>query len=135
MPKRGVINVHPALLPRNRGLFPYFWALANGDDESGVTVHWVDPSFDTGAILVQKPLSISADDTVISLAEKSAELGADLLVEAVNLIIQGDPPRNAQDVTAASYYSWPSSEAVRRFYQRGRRYGTLKEMWQMMTHG
>ena len=130
LPAQGVINVHPALLPKNRGLFPYFWALANGDEETGVTVHWVDPQFDTGDILVQAALPIAPAETVISLARKSAELGADLLVRAVRLIEAGEPPRLRQDVAQASYFSWPTREAVRRFKQRGRRYGSLSEMWQ-----
>ena len=133
MPSRGVINVHPALLPKNRGLFPYFWALANGDGESGVTVHWVDPKFDTGDILLQERLPITADDTVISLAGRSAELGADLLVEAVRLIEAGDPPIITQDSEQASYFSWPTAEAVRRFRAQGRRYGSLKDIWKELT--
>src|SRR5262249_22686661 len=47
IPTHGVLNVHGALLPRNRGLFPYFWALVNGDRETGVTIHWVDGELDT----------------------------------------------------------------------------------------
>jgi folate-dependent phosphoribosylglycinamide formyltransferase PurN len=133
IPRQGVINVHPALLPRNRGLFPYFWALANGDTETGVTVHWVEPKFDTGPILVQTPLPIEPDDTVISLAGKSAALGADLLVQAVRLIAEGNPPRLSQDETQASYFSWPTPAAVRRFRQRGRRYGSLLEIWKELT--
>jgi len=133
LPKSGVINVHPALLPKNRGLFPYFWALANGDDESGVTVHWVEPQFDTGAILVQERLPITAEDTVISLAGKSATLGADLLVQAVRLIEAGDPPTIPQEPQQASYFSWPTPEAARRFRARGRRYGSLKEIWKELT--
>jgi len=129
LPARGVINVHPALLPKNRGLFPYFWALANGDLQSGVTVHWVEPKFDTGAILLQEALPISAEETVISLARRSAELGAELLVRAVKLIEAGDPPRMSQDPEQATYFSWPTAEAVRRFRQRGRRYGSIKAMW------
>ena len=133
MPSQGVINVHPALLPRNRGLFPYFWALANGDNESGVTVHWVDPSFDTGAILIREAIPISAHETVLSLAEKSAELGADLLVKAVSLIAAGDPPNIAQNADLATYHSWPTAAAVRQFRRQGRRYGSFSEMWRMMT--
>jgi folate-dependent phosphoribosylglycinamide formyltransferase PurN len=125
----GVINVHGALLPQNRGLFPYFWALANGDADSGVTVHWVDTRFDTGALLVQERLPIDPDDTVISLARKTAELGADLLVRAVKLIENGDPPRLPQGDAGASYFSWPTSADVRRFKARGRKYGSIREMW------
>lgn len=131
---RGVINVHPALLPRNRGLFPYFWALANGDDETGVTVHWVDTRFDTGDILLQERLPIAPDDTVISLARKSAELGAELLVKAVKLIETGHAPRLPQDAARASYHSWPTPADVRRFGRKGRRYGSLREMWREIVH-
>ena len=130
LPAQGVINIHPALLPKNRGLFPYFWALTNGDAETGVTVHWVDPHFDTGDILVQESLLISTDDTVISLARKSAELGAGLLVQAIKLIAAGNPPRLPQDPTQASYFSWPTPADVRRFRQRGQRYGSINQMWQ-----
>lgn len=133
MASAGVINVHPALLPRNRGLFPYFWALANGDTETGVTVHWVDTRFDTGEILVQRAFPIKPDDTVLSLANQSAQLGADLLVEAIRAIESGNPPRVPQNSAAASYFSWPTPEAVRRFRQRGRRYGSLRELWREVT--
>jgi methionyl-tRNA formyltransferase len=126
---QGAINVHPALLPKNRGLFPYFWALTNGDAETGVTVHWMDTKFDTGEILLQEKLPIAPDDTVISLARKSAELGADLLSCAVKLIQQGEPPRLAQDTTQVSYFSWPTAADVHRFRQQGRRYGSITEMW------
>jgi hypothetical protein len=130
---KGVINIHPALLPKNRGLFPYFWALANGDAESGVTVHWVDTKFDTGDILAQQVVPITPADTVISLARRSAEVGAELLVEAVKLIEAGDPPRIFQNHHEASYFSWPTPADVRRFKQRGRRYGSILEMWKDLT--
>ncbi len=129
----GVINVHPALLPRNRGLFPYFWALANGDTETGVTVHWVDTRFDTGEILAQRAFPILPEDTVLSLAGKSAQLGAELLVEAIRAIAAGDPPRVPQNSAEASYFSWPTPQAVRQFRRRGRRYGSLIEMWKEVS--
>ncbi len=131
--RAGVINVHPALLPRNRGLFPYFWALANGDAETGVTVHWVDTRFDTGEILLQQAFPIQPDDTVLSLANKSAQLGAVLLTEAIRAIQNGNPPRVPQNSAAASYFSWPTSDAVRQFRRRGRRYGSLVEMWRAVS--
>jgi len=129
LPSRGVINIHPALLPKNRGLFPYFWALANGDAETGVTVHWVDATFDTGDILLQRAIPIAPDDTVISLANKSAVVGAELLAEAVRRIEAGDAPRIRQDASQATYFSWPTPADVRRFRRRGRRYGSILEMW------
>lgn len=130
---RGTINIHPALLPKNRGLFPYFWALANGDAETGVTVHWVDAAFDTGDILAQRAIPVAPDDTVVSLARKSAAAGANLLVEAVRRIEAGNAPRIRQDEAQASYFSWPTPADVRRFKQRGRRYGSIRELWREIS--
>ena len=123
----GCINVHPALLPRYRGLFPYFWVLANGETVTGVTVHVVEPAFDTGPIIAQHKLDITPQDTAQSLQYKSARLGAELLVEAVRRIEAGDRGR-PQNGTQASYYSWPGSADFRRFRQQGRRFGTWREL-------
>ncbi|MFQ5612756.1 MAG: methionyl-tRNA formyltransferase [Anaerolineae bacterium] len=132
LPGRGTINIHPALLPRNRGLFPYFWAIANGDEETGVTIHWVDEKFDTGEILLQEKFPLRPEDTITSLAFKSALVGAEMLVEAVRLIEAGQAPRTPQDHSQASYYSWPRPEDQRRFRRRGGRYGTIFELWKQM---
>ena len=129
LPAQGVINIHPALLPRNRGLFPYFWVLANGDAETGVTIHWVDAKFDTGHILVQEQFPVDHDDSVISLARKSADIGAELLLKAVKLIESGNPPRMPQDSKQATYFSWPTPIDVHRFRKHGKRYGSILEIW------
>lgn len=129
LPPLGVINVHGAFLPRNRGLFPYFWALANGDQATGSTVHWVDAGLDTGPILLQRELAIRPDHTVISLAVETADLGAELAIEAIRLIEEDKAPRKPQDPNQASYYSWPSPADFRRLKRLGRRYGSIAEMW------
>ena len=126
---RGVINVHGALLPRNRGLFPYFWALANGDAETGVTVHWIDEDFDTGPVLIQEALPVGADGTVFSLALKGATLGAALVERALHLIEAGRAPAVPQDAGRATYGSWPTPADVRCLRRRGRRYGSSIELW------
>ena len=128
LPRLGCFNIHPALLPRNRGLFPYFWVIANGDRETGVTVHWVDEHFDTGDILLQQALPVRAEDTITSLAYTCAQVGADLLVRAVQLVESGHPPRIAQDNSQATYHSWPTLSDQRRFRQRGGRYGSVFEL-------
>jgi hypothetical protein len=132
LPSCGVINVHGAFLPHNRGLFPYFWALANGDEKTGSTVHWVDAEFDTGPILLQRELAIQPHHTVISLAADVADLGAELVVESIRLIEEGRAPRVPQDSTVASYYSWPESTDFRRLKRLGRRYGSIAEMWKVL---
>jgi len=132
LPGQGCLNIHPALLPANRGLFPYFWVIANGDEETGVTVHWVDEEFDTGNILVQESIPVCPEDTITSLSYTSAELGADLLERAVALIESNAPPHIEQDENQASYHSWPSPADQRRFRQRGGDYGTVFELARQM---
>jgi methionyl-tRNA formyltransferase len=129
---QGCLNIHPALLPRNRGLFPYFWVITNGDEESGVTLHWVDENFDTGEILVQEAFPVDPEDTITSLTFKSAQIGARLLAQGVELVEAGNPPRIHQDNSQASYFSWPRPEDQRRFRQRGGDYGTIFELAKYM---
>jgi folate-dependent phosphoribosylglycinamide formyltransferase PurN len=132
LPARGTLNIHPALLPRHRGLFPYFWVLAEGEKEMGVTIHWVDEKFDTGDLLLQEKIPVEPGDTIISLSYKSAVLGANMLVEAVKLVDGGNPPHIAQDSRQASYHSWPKPADQRRFRQQGGQFGTIFELWKHM---
>ncbi|NJN97161.1 MAG: hypothetical protein HC875_25235 [Anaerolineales bacterium] len=128
----GVINIHPALLPRHRGLFPYFWVITNREKETGVTIHWVDEKFDTGQLLLQERINVTPDDTILSLSYKSSVVGAEMLVKAVNLIAAGNPPRLPQNNSQASYHTWPKPADQRRFRQQGGRYGTIFELWKYM---
>lgn len=132
VPRLGCLNIHPALLPRNRGLFPYFWVLANGDPETGVTLHWVDEKFDTGHILLHEAIPVQPDDTITSLAHTCAQVGARLLTQGMDLIEGGDPPRVAQQESQVTYHSWPSPEDQRRFRERGARYGTVFDLARYM---
>lgn len=132
LPPLGCLNIHPALLPRNRGLFPYFWVIANDESETGVTLHWVDEKFDTGDILLQQAIPIQPEDTMTSLQYKSAKVGAELLIRGVDLVEFGDPPRIPQDGGQATYFSWPSPADQRRFRQRGVDYGTIFELMRYM---
>ena len=132
LPRQGTLNIHPALLPRHRGLFPYFWVITHGEQETGVTIHWVDKKFDTGQLLLQEKIVVEPNDTILSLSYKSAKLGAEMLVKAVNLVTAGNPPRIPQDHSQASYHSWPKIVDQRRFRKRGGQYGTIFELWKYM---
>jgi methionyl-tRNA formyltransferase len=132
LPRLGCLNIHPALLPRNRGLFPYFWAMANGDQETGVTLHWVDERFDTGDLLLQEVLPIDPDETMTSLQYKSAQVGGEMLIRGVELVEGGNPPHIPQDNSQATYYSWPRPADLRNFRRRGGDYGTVFELMRYM---
>ena len=83
IPPRGVLNIHPSLLPRHRGASPIPAAILAGDEVSGVTIMLMDQGLDTGPILATRVLAIEPADTAASLGERLAHLGADLLAEAL----------------------------------------------------
>lgn len=65
-----VLNIHPSLLPKYRGLDPQQRALDAGDTESGCTVHYVDAGIDTGEIILQRTVPIMTDDSEDTLAAR-----------------------------------------------------------------
>jgi methionyl-tRNA formyltransferase len=85
LPRRGCINVHGSLLPALRGAAPVQWAIASGLARTGVTTMLMDEGMDTGPILLQREMSIWAEETGAELAERMARLGAQLLVETLRL--------------------------------------------------
>src|SRR6185503_6470395 len=82
-PRRGCINVHFSLLPLYRGAAPANWAIVNGETESGVTTMFIEPTLDTGPILLQSKTPIGEKETAPELMQRLAEIGAELLGETL----------------------------------------------------
>jgi len=112
LPKIATINAHPAILPKYRGPNPYLQAIKHLESESGVTFHLMDEKYDTGAILIQKKVSIDSTDTGVELRSKIAlatrEGAKELLKELDTDIIIPLP----QDESKASYFSQISEDEV-----------------------
>jgi methionyl-tRNA formyltransferase len=103
-PKFKTIQYHPSLLPKHRGGSAINWAIIQGETKTGITIFWPDQGIDTGPILLQKEVDISADDTVGSLYfNKLFPLGVEAIVESIDLIERGNAPRIPQDESQASY--------------------------------
>jgi methionyl-tRNA formyltransferase len=121
-PPEGVINIHGALLPKYRGKLPSFWVLANGEEKTGVTVHYMNEELDDGPIIVQKEVPIAPEDTLHSLVLKSkVGYGAPALAEGVRQIMAGNVDPRENDEEAAKYFSFPTPEAIQQFRERGRK--------------
>jgi methionyl-tRNA formyltransferase len=97
------INVHYSLLPKLRGAAPVQHALLQGLTETGVTVQYIAPGWDEGDIILQRTLPILPADTCGSLTERLTDLGVATLLEALELLAQGNAPRVAQDHSQATY--------------------------------
>lgn len=96
-PPLGCINVHSSLLPKYRGSAPIHWAILNGDQETGVTIMHMALALDAGDIIAQKTTPIDPDETVETLHDRLAQLGAELLVETVARIADGTATRTPQE--------------------------------------
>ena len=104
IPRLGCVNVHASLLPRWRGAAPVERALLAGDTTTGVTIMLMDAGLDTGPMLLQREVAIDPSDTGASLRARLAELGAPLLLEALEGLDAGTlspRPQSAQGVTYA----------------------------------
>src|SRR5690554_4223309 len=89
MPKLGTFNLHASLLPDYRGAAPIHWAVINGEKKTGVTTFFIDDKIDTGAIILQKEVSIKDDETVGTLHDTLQELGSELVIDTLKLIESG----------------------------------------------
>ena len=99
---RGVLNVHPSLLPRWRGASPIPATILAGDTETGVTIMLMDEGMDTGPIIANTKVHISDRDTTASLTVSLAELGASLLMETLPRWLSGEITPQPQDNAAAT---------------------------------
>jgi methionyl-tRNA formyltransferase len=113
LPRMGSINVHASLLPELRGAAPINWAIARGNEESGVTVMRMVEAMDAGPIIHQVREPILSDETAGELTMRLAELGAAALVEALALLGGGVAQEIEQDHAAATYAPKIDRDAAR----------------------
>lgn len=96
IPILGTFNLHGSLLPQYRGAAPINWAIINGETETGVTTFFIDEKIDTGQILLNKKMSISEDETAGGLHDRMMHVGAQAVVDTVELIRSGKAAPNPQ---------------------------------------
>ena len=103
IPRHGIINIHASLLPKYRGAAPIQWAVLNGDEYTGVTIMKTEAGVDTGAILLQKSTKIGENETAGELFDWLSVLGAELIVDALNVIEEGNAVYVEQDHEKATH--------------------------------
>lgn len=88
--KGGFINVHPSLLPQYRGPNPYTGVILNNESESGVTLHFMDETFDTGDIVAQRSFPMLECETMGTLFNRTNMLALDMILETLKRFEKGD---------------------------------------------
>ncbi|MNL21983.1 Methionyl-tRNA formyltransferase [compost metagenome] len=103
----GGINVHPSLLPRHRGPAPVSRAIWSGDEETGLTVHLLEETVDSGQILLQHQHPIQPDDNAQRLIRRLAKAAPAVLLEALAGLQEGSlyPRAQSGEVTPAPFFS------------------------------
>jgi methionyl-tRNA formyltransferase len=103
VPRLGMINVHPSLLPKYRGAAPVHRAVIAGDTETGVTIMRVAAKLDSGAMFATRTHPIGANETSEELEDALAVVGARLLVEVVDSMADGTSHEEPQNEHLATY--------------------------------
>ena len=111
IPKFGSICFHPSLLPKHRGPSSINWAIISGATKTGLTIFWPSDGLDEGDILLQKEVDVDQDDTLgIVYFQKIFPIGVEAVIESIELVRAGNPPRIKQDESKSTYESWCKHE-------------------------
>ena len=107
IPRHGMIQYHPSLLPRYRGPSSINWPIIRGDTRTGLTIFRPTDGLDEGPIILQKETPIGPDDTLGSVYfDRLFPMGIDALLEAADLVVGGKAVAVTQDESQASYLGW-----------------------------
>lgn len=103
IPPHGCVNVHASLLPRYRGAAPLNWCIVNGETETGVTTMLMDVGLDTGPMLLKTSTPIEPEETITSLHDRMAVMGAELLGKTLDGLQAGRVTAQPQDDSQSCY--------------------------------
>ncbi|MFI5274267.1 MAG: methionyl-tRNA formyltransferase [Ktedonobacterales bacterium] len=109
LPRLGCLNVHPSLLPENRGPDPLFWTFRHGDAETGVSIHLMEAALDSGPVLAQERIAVPEGTGEARLERDCAIVGGELLAASVRALAAGTAERTAQDERRATHFGFPSA--------------------------
>lgn len=102
--KNRIINAHVAPLPYYRGRAPINWAIINGEDHVGVTVHFLTEEIDAGPIILQEKVPITENDRAIDVLLRSLPIAPKLILRTIKLIENGQVKVRLQNPFAGSYF-------------------------------
>jgi methionyl-tRNA formyltransferase len=124
----GGVNIHSSLLPKFAGLAPYYWALAEGEMETGTSVHYITPKFDGGNILARQVVPILSRDSAFGLFRRLCVAGSNALCEAISLAERGHPG-DPQSAKGRSYRSNPDMASYWRMKRNGHAIARPYDFW------
>lgn len=134
IPRLGVVNIHPGVLPEFRGIQPYFWELSEGSARAGATLHLIeDETIDTGGVLAETSYAIPPKISVQRNYYLTCRAASALLPPTLAAFAAGDLAPRPQDAAAGTYYRWPDSAAFDRLRARGHALLSWRQLWGILV--
>jgi methionyl-tRNA formyltransferase len=119
IPLLGTINLHASLLPKYRGAAPINWAIINGETKTGLTTFYIRKKVDTGDMILQKEINIYPEENFGELHDRMADLGAEMLLETLDMIERGEVEPLKQEDSLATKAPKITPEHCRIDWSRG----------------
>ena len=113
IPNGGVINFHPSLLPKYKGMAPIFQALLHNENEIGFSLHYIDEGIDTGKIIKRQKIKTEKNESVSHIAIRAHVVAGYELLSILNNLKKGDKKTEQITQDNGNYFSWPEKKDVK----------------------
>ena len=134
IPTKGVINFHPSLLPKYKGLGPILQALLHDEKEVGFSLHYMDEDIDAGKIIKREKIKIEKNESVSRITIRAHIEGGQKLSSVINDLKNGDDKieENVQD--DGNYFSWAEKKSVKKFIQSNKKYIEFRDFLSLLFY-
>ena len=134
IPNGGVINFHPSLLPKYKGMAPIFQALLHNENEIGFSLHYIDEGIDTGKIIKRQKIKTEKNESVSHIAIRAHVVAGYELLSILNNLKKGDKKTEQITQDNGNYFSWPEKKDVKKFLQSNKKYIEFRDFLSLVFY-
>ena len=134
IPNGGVINFHPSLLPKYKGMAPIFQALLHNENEIGFSLHYIDEGIDTGKIIKRQKIKTEKNESVSHIAIRAHVVAGYELLSVINNLKKGDKKTEQIIQDNGNYFSWPEKKDVKKFMQSNKKYVEFRDFLSLVFY-
>ena len=134
IPNGGVINFHPSLLPKYKGMAPIFQALLHNENEIGFSLHYIDEGIDTGKIIKRQKIKTEKNESVSHIAIRAHVVAGYELLSILNNLKKGDKKTEQITQDNGNYFSWPEKKDVKIFMQSNKKYVEFRDFLSLVFY-
>lgn len=134
IPNGGVINFHPSLLPKYKGMAPIFQALLHNEKEIGFSLHYIDEGIDTGKIIKRQKIKTEKNESVSHIAIRAHVVAGYELLSILNNLKKGDKKTEQITQDNGNYFSWPEKKDVKKFMQSNKKYVEFRDFLSLVFY-